>query len=204
MKRYGVWIAVALVAVVLGGCAGMPKGPQFIDYEGKDFGAKPPEFYFEDASALENSREYEDYYVFKFESEPSKSKQGARMMLENFDVPREAARIVSTRVKDKAATAVVGDNDFVEAYMEEVVQVLAETQVSGMRKVEDFWVLKRYTDPNGQKEDLYTYYVLYTVPRDTMDRMVTDALNGVQRNKPDTEEEKTAISRVKEAFSEGF
>jgi hypothetical protein len=175
-----------------------------LDYAGKDFDKEPPEWIFMEPTELENSRDYEDMYVFKFESEPSKSRQGAKLLQENFDVQREMTRIVSTRVKDKAVTAVAGDNNLIESYMEEVVKVLAEARFSGVRKASDFWVLKRYKNPNGVEEDLYSYYSLYTISRENLDRLVQEALAGADMAKPKTEEEKAARSRVKEAFNEGF
>jgi hypothetical protein len=88
--------------------------------------------------------------------------------------------------------------------MEQVVKTLAEATITGFKKVDDYWVQMRYYKPDGSvDEDAFTYLALYTVPEEILDEMVRNALDNAGE-KPDTEEEKTARDRVKEAFDEGF
>lgn len=205
MKKALVLLSIAAV-LLMTGCPSGGTAPKLIDYQGKEFDKEPPEWYFMSVDEVESTGTYEDKYVYKFESEASDSKKGAELLLENFDVPRAIAREVSTRVKNKAATAVVGDNDFIETYMEDVVQVLAEAQIAGLKKDASFWVLKEYKDPELETlTQKYTVTVLYTVDKKVLDKLIMDTLNGQGINsKPKTEEEKTAINRVKQAFEEGL
>jgi hypothetical protein len=107
---------------------------------------------------------------------------------------------------NKFAGAQVGDKDMVETYMEEVAKILAVAEYAGARKEDDFWIYRQFYDDNGNPtEKIYTYYLLYTVPREQIDAAIQRSLDA-QSNKeqPRTEEEQVARDRVKELFSDGL
>jgi hypothetical protein len=124
----------------------------------------------------------------------------------SFTAATEVARMVQTRVMNKFAGAQVGDKDMVETYMEEVAKILAVAEYAGARKKDDFWIYRQYYDDNGKPDEKsYTYYMLYTVPKEQIDAAIDRALDAQsQQQKPKTEEEQAARERVKELFSEGL
>jgi hypothetical protein len=215
---------IALLAALFIGCASPPppppppepekeetkldeplaKKPDLIDHKNYKWGTQPPEWVTMDVEEIESMDKYEASYVFKFESPRAQNLQGAQLWLDNFQAASQIAQQVSLRVQSKFAGAAAGDMDMLETYMEQVVKTLAEATITGFKKVDDYWVQMRYYKPDGSvDEDAFTYLALYTVPEEILDEMVRNALDNTGE-KPDTEEEKTARDRVKEAFDEGF
>jgi hypothetical protein len=215
----GALIVVALL--VIAGCGGGPepapvsatagvpapiaRRPDVLDHRNYRFGRDIPEWVVLETNELEQRTEFSDVYVFKFESPRSQSLQGAELWTRNFTAAADIAQTVRNRVQVKFAGAAVGDMDMVESYMEQVVLSFSDAQFSGYQRAADYWMQMRYYNPDGGVEqDAYSYYVLYTIPRNTLDRMIRDALANADRNQPVTEEEQTARDRVKEAFENGL
>jgi hypothetical protein len=181
--------------------------PKVIEHKLTALGGDVPEWVFQYANGddLEGERDYRDQYVFVFE-QTGKDLEGVKAWTRSFSAATEVARMVSTRVMNKFAGAQVGDKDMVETYMEEVAKVLAVAEYAGARKKDDFWIYRQFYDDNGnptKKE--YTYYMLYTVPREQIDAAIQrslDAQNNKEKSK--TEEEQTARDRVRELFTEGL
>ncbi len=211
---------VVLLVVMLVGCAGGPeeereplnanvpepilRRPDLLDHKNYKFGREVPEWVVMDATEIEEMDEYEDVYVFKFESPRAQSLQGAELWTRNFTAASQIAQTVRNRVQVKFAGAAVGDMDMVESYMEQVVQSLSDAEFSGYQPEADYWIQMRYYRPDGSvDEDAYTYLVMYTIPQNTLDRMIQDALDEAG-DEPETEEEETARQRVREAFENGL
>jgi hypothetical protein len=87
-----------------------------------------------------------------------------------------------------------------------VVKTASDATYSGARKEADFWVLKRYFKEDGKTVDreVYDYYVLVTIDKETLKKQIENVLNGVKPDKPLTKEQQTAVDRVKQSFYEGF
>jgi hypothetical protein len=215
-----VLVALAVLGLALAGCAGKkeapaPAGdlkvepqvypPKIIEHKTSSFGGNPPEWVFTVQEDLEQSDKFKDQYVFVFD-EKGGDLDGLKAWTRSFVAASEVARMVSTRVNNKFAGAQVGDKNMVETYMEEVVQVLAQAQYSGARKVDDFWVLQQtYTDQGKPDKKEYRYLLLYAVPRQQIDDAIQRALDETaQKSKPKTEEENKARERVQELFSTGM
>jgi hypothetical protein len=115
--------------------------------------------------------------------------------------------MITTRVQEKFAGAATGSpDDAFGRYFENVVKTVSESQFSGARKENDFWILKGYYKANSKKLDreAYDYYVLVTIDRETLERQINGALESAEPDPARTPEQQTAIQRVKEAFYEGF
>lgn len=210
---------VVLLVIMLVGCAGGPeeeepvnanvpepilRQPDLLDHKNYKFGREVPEWVVMDATEIEDLDEYEDVYVFKFESPRAQSLQGAELWTRNFTAASQIAQTVRNRVQVKFAGAAVGDMDMVESYMEQVVQSLSDAEFSGYQPEADYWIQMRYYEPDGSvDEDAYTYLVMYTIPKNTLDGMIQDALEEADEE-PETEEEETARQRVREAFENGL
>ena len=180
--------------------------PLVIEHKMTAFGGNVPEWVFMSQMELETQEDYEDSYVFVMDN-VGQSLDGVKSWASSFDGPKEVARMVSTRVKNKFVGAQVGDKDMVESYMEEVVKLVSEAEFSGARKKADFWTyLQYYNDDGTPDEKRYRYLFLYVVPKAMVDLAIEKAMEDAGLNeKPKTEEEKTARDRVKDLFdSEGL
>lgn len=218
LRSYGVVIGV-LLALVMAGCASSPepepeesrptmaepttRRPEMVDHKNYKWGTPVPDWVTMEVDEIENLSEFEDQYVFKFESPRAQSLQGAELWTRNFQAASSIAQTVQNRVQTRFAGAAAGDMDLVENYMEQVVATFSDQEFSGYRAARDYWVRMRYFDAEGEvEEDAYTYVVLYTIPESTLDRMVQDALDGADTNL--TEEQATVRDRVKDAFEQGL
>jgi hypothetical protein len=210
--RRTLWLSPLIVAVVIVvvGCASAPEHPRaefapasfrIIEHKNSTLGGDVPGWASMDEGALEADDRFDGKYVFRFE-ETGRSLAGVRSVADNMSAPSEVARMVSTRVRQVFAGAQVGDQDFVETYFENVVKIVAETQISGLRKYGDFWVLKEYVSTDGRAGDReYAYYTLYTVDRDIVHELIRRAIDGVSAT---TEEELTARERVRQILRDEF
>lgn len=207
-------VLIIVTAIVAIGCASSPDPvleserpevaqPSFriIEHKNSTLGGDVPDWTTMDIGALEDDPRFEGRFVFRFE-ETGESLEGTRLVAENMSAPVEVARIVSTRVEQAFVGAQVGDQDLVETYFENVVQVVAEAEISGLRKYGDFWVLKEYIESDGSAGDReYAYYTLYTIEESIVDDLVERAIDGLDA---ETEEEQTARERVREIVNQGL
>lgn len=177
------------------------KRPELLDYKAADF-REPPEWVFASITELEAMDAYADKYVFKVESPRAGSRTGAEMYAENMQANAEVAKLINTRVQSRFSGASVGDLDAVETYMEQVTKSLSEAQFSGLRKVDSFWMQRRYFTPEGEvDEDAYTVMLLYTIDKEVLDELVKSAIEGTP---PKTEESQRAQDLVRGSLSEGL
>jgi hypothetical protein len=176
-----------------------------IDHKGMALGKAVPDWILDEAADLEKSGAYKGNYLFKFE-ESGKNLDAVKSWAQNFSAPSEIAKIVTTRVQQKFAGAQAGDKDKLGIYFENVVKVLSQADYTGAKKIEDWWILKQYNKDAGTKagQQEYTYYMLYGIPKDTLDQLIQDQLEKVKNDFKPTNEEATAMDRVKQAFVEGF
>ncbi|MEE8440129.1 MAG: hypothetical protein V3S41_00285 [Spirochaetia bacterium] len=208
MRGSFIFLGVVLVVFFAAGCAGGPptapaefEEPSFkiIEYKNSALGAEVPDWVTKDVGELED--DFEDEYIFRFE-QTGRDLTGVKNIADNMNAPAELARLVSTRVQQKFAGAQVGDQDFVETYFENVVKIVSEAEISGLRKYGDFWVLKEYYDEKGNPtEREYEYYTMYRISRDHVDDLIDRAISGLDAQ---TEEEQTARERVREILNDGI
>ncbi|MFP4363259.1 MAG: hypothetical protein ACLFR1_05270 [Spirochaetia bacterium] len=205
-----------IVVVMLTACAGgaevaeeeVPERPrpEIIDHKNAQWDRPIPDWVVMEPIELQAMEDYEDVYVFKFESPMAESLEGARIWTNSFSAQSEIARRIRTRVEDRFAGAAAGDVDNLETYMEQVVRVLAQAEFSGYEKVGEFWVLRRYFEDDGSVDrEAYTYMVMYTMPREYLDELIQNAMEEADEEvEPESAEETVARERVQEAMSEGF
>jgi hypothetical protein len=178
--------------------------PDILDHKNYKFGREIPDWVFMEAYEIEQLRDYRDFYVFKFESPRAQSLQGAQMWARNFQAASELAQTIRNRVEVKFAGSAAGDMDRVDEYMEEVVNTLSSAEFSGYRPEADYWVELRYYNAEGEvAEEAYTYYVMYTIPKEVLDRAVMEALEEADDESVSAEERRVR-DRVKDAFENGL
>lgn len=185
-----------------------PKNPasQMVDYKDKKFGKTVPEWVTMEIRELEARAEYADFYVFKFESPRGKSLEGVRSITQNLNAPQQIAQMAGARMKNKAVGASTDTADAVGQAVIRATETLGNVNISGLRREADFWTQDRYFDADGKvTEESFTYYVIYTVARDTMDKIIKaelkKALEGVSAK---SAEERDAIKRAQDLFENGL
>ncbi|HOJ99641.1 MAG TPA: hypothetical protein PLW34_08775 [Termitinemataceae bacterium] len=225
MKRLVFAVLAVLAVGIFIGCASQPaatpekpaevpqKGPNYVvvDHKTMALGGTIPEWlevYMNGGglSDIEALPKYKDFYCFVAEDNGT-NLNALKQWATGFSVTQEIARMVSTRVQARFAGAAAGSpDDEYGRYFENVVKAASDASYSGARKEADFWVLKRYFKPDGKTVDreVYDYYVLVVINKDTLKQQIDAVLNGVKPDKPLTKEQQTAVDRVKQAFYEGF
>ena len=208
MNRILTLMAVAMVVLLGAGCASGPpiepaefEQPNFkiVEYKNSALGGDVPDWVTRDVGELED--DFEGEYIFKFE-QTGADLTGVKNVADNMNAPAEVARLVTTRVRQVFAGAQVGDEDFVETYFENVVRIVSEAEINGLRKYGDFWVLKEYYDEDGDPtEREYEYYTMYRIAQDQVDDLIDRAITGLEA---ETEEELTARERVREILKDGI
>lgn len=177
-----------------------PPPPQIIEHKTSDFGGEIPDWLTKTALEMEEEEQFVDHYVFIEDHPGGQDLMGLKTWAKNFSAKEAVAAMVSNRVKSKFVGALAGDIDMVETYMEQVVKSVSEAEFSGLRVNEEFWVKKRYFDQDGNVEkEEYRYLFLITVPR----KAINDAIKrAFDESAPETEEERSAIDRVKESWGD--
>ncbi|MDR1430476.1 MAG: hypothetical protein LBI85_09335 [Spirochaetaceae bacterium] len=225
MKKF--LFCVLAAALALSACSSKPKaqsdslGPapeyiartetyEVVDHKTKAVGQDVPEwvtrYISEGLSGVEAMPAYSEKYVFVGE-DTGTNLNALRQWSSGFSVAQDLSRMVSRRVQDRFAGAAAGSpDDTYGRYFENVVKSSSDATYTGARKETDFWLRKRFFNPDGKtvREELYEYYVLVSIDRATLERQINDVLNGVNADTPPTREQATAYDRVREAFYEGF
>jgi hypothetical protein len=218
VKRALIAAALILSLLAVVGCTSTPApepkkistanvAPTFkvIDHKYAAAGREWPEWVFQETFDLERMDQYKDMYLFKFEEE-GQNLDSVKTWTNNFSAASEIAKVVSTKVQQKFAGAQAGDKDKLGVYFENVVKLVSEANYSGAKKVSDYWVLKSYFKDDGvsEKERKYAYYLLFSIPKATLQELINQKIKEAGQAVKATAEQATAMDRVKESFYEGF
>ena len=209
-----------VLAILIAGCATTEKAvsgnsskvvsksrvPEMIDHKNQQFGKEIPEWVSMEQYDIEQLPRYKDVYVFKFESEKSKDLEGAQLWMRNFSIASQISRVISQRIKDKAVSAASGNADKLDSYTKELVKMVSEANMSGLKKESDYWTCRRFFDADGDVEgDFYTVVMIYSVPRKTLDGIIKDAIaKANDKDKPKNQEELDLRDMVNKAMTEDF
>jgi hypothetical protein len=221
-KMMCVLMFVTLVFVFVTGCgsSGESKqpepsaGPQIsptvkqadlLDHKNRVFQKPIPDWVSLEQGQIEALPQYKDFYAFKFD-ESGRSLDGVKLWAQQFSAGAAIATTVKTRVQVKFDGAAVGDKNEVGSFFEGAMKRLSDATFSGYREAENYWLQQRHYKQDGSIDrEEYTYYSLYTIPRKTLDGLVSKALNDEDtQEKPKTENEKAARERVKTLIEQGF
>jgi hypothetical protein len=211
--------AFAISLLVLAGCASSKKAPEYVeksktyevlDHKTKAVGQDVPgwvtHYIAGGLTEVEKMSDYQNKYVFIGEDEGT-NLNALRQWTSGFTVAQDLSRMVSTRVQARFAGAAAGSpDDEYGRYFETVVKNASDATYSGARKENDFWLLKRYFKTDGKSVDreVYDFYVLVTIDKNSLEQQISAILNGTKAETPPSKEQAVAIDRVKEAFYEGF
>lgn len=162
----------------------------------------------EGITGVEKLSSYEGSYCFIGE-EAGTNLDALQIWVNNFDVPSEIARNISTRVDSLFTGAASGSPDGeYGSYFENIVKTTSNASFSGARKVNDWWVLTRRAAPDAKNQyiDEYRSYVLYTIEKDLLNQQILDMIDKVaSETQNTTDAQKTAINNVRTIMAnEGF
>jgi hypothetical protein len=143
---------------------------------------------------LDELPDFKDYMVFK-ESQQGKDLNAVKVWSQNFVIDDQISRLVSNRIQSKFAGAMVGSVDGAEAYFEKIVKSMTSARVAGTRRHAEYWIMRRYTNPDESTKDVYEYYILVKVPQTEIKKAVARAF---AENPPATQNEIRARDKVKE------
>lgn len=175
--------------------------PKILDHKNSSFGGTVPFWLTMPIGELEDDERFEDQYVFKIERS-GEDLQAVQRLAAKINADTEVAALVQTRVQDKFVAAIAGDDDASETYAEEVIQSVAQANISGLRKYDEYWVLREFYTPEGEVDrQEYTVFQLYTIEQKYLDELIEDAIDGVE---PETEEEERTKSLVEDAMNSGL
>jgi hypothetical protein len=152
-----------------------------------------PDWVTMDQGNIEKMADFKDYFVFK-EFVQGKDLNAVKQWAQNFIVDDQISRLVSNRVQSKFAGAMVGTVDGADTYFEKIVKSMTDAKISGTRRHGEYWIQRRYTNPDGSNKDVFEYYILIKVPEGEVKKAVARAFD---TNPPQSANEKRASDSVK-------
>ncbi len=150
-------------------------------------------------TGLEKLNDYKDVYCFVAETTASNLDAG-QAWVNSFNIPQTIARNVSTRVDALFSGASSGGTDGTYGtYFENVVKTSSNIEYSGVRKINDWWVLVRRYDQNVKNKyvDQYRVYVFYTIERDLLDRQVLAVIDKTASDAKLNADQQATVNKVK-------
>jgi hypothetical protein len=156
--------------------------------------------------ALENLEEYRDRYVF-IAKDTGANLKALGQWAAGFRIVQDFPRLAAARIQDRLTRAAGGNPD-VEfgRFFERVIRSSSDAVYTGAVREDDYWVLKRYLQENGETAGPgeYEYYILVSIDRALLQGQITAILDAVVVELPPNREQSSAITRVKEIFYESF
>ncbi len=221
MKKKNVLLAMVILAsvVMFIGCASTPDEAvakelegtvksEVLEHKGSALGLNElpiwvETYILEGITGLEDMSDFATDYCFVAET-TSENLNAAQAWVEGFDMPQTIARNVSTRVEGTFSGAETGGaGDDYGTYFENVVKTMTETEFSGAKKENDWWVLTRRYDVDAKAKyvDEYRAFVLYTIPRDLLDQQVLSVIERIEEENTLSVTETETSDRVKNLLS---
>lgn len=154
--------------------------------------AKQPKWLFKGTSQLENDYAGKMPFVI---SGRGKSLNFVESWAKRVNSSAEVARYLSQSIADYVAASEYGNDENFQRTMETLTTSVSKAKIAGLRKEDDWWILKEYKDGTKKGQQEYEYYVLYLIDKDVIDRMLQNEVE-----KAISGENEETKSRVKEAM----
>lgn len=213
MKKYLLMLCIcAVAATAFMGCPTtttlVQQGQNWIllDHENAQFNLPAPGWLTADIRQLEQSSEYQGDYVFRFETDNAADLRGAQALRDDWEAARGISRLVAMRVQNRATAAVVGDDSATQAYIEDTVNIITNTTITGFQRVATYWTLRRFFNQfHIATGDFYNAYALYAIPKDMLDQLVQNAFQQALQDQPTTDSNQLAArTQVQQAIAGGM
>jgi hypothetical protein len=114
-----------------------------------------------------------------------------RSLVNNFNVQASVARRISNYVEANFGGELLGDKNTTEnrSFVEEVVATFSRIEINGLAREKEYWVKLRAIDRDKKTEsEQYYYYVLYSIPEQTLNEQIARAMNNIPAKTKDQEE----------------
>jgi Zn-dependent protease with chaperone function len=194
-KLFFVFLVLAVLTLILSGCASGGAGANYTELEnkGSSLGVGTPNwvktYVSKGVSALQAQSEFKDKYCVVGE-ETGVNKQFVLAWADSFSAQQRIGAMLRTNVASKYTAAVQGNSSSLGALGKEIasgtyeqtidnsINTLVNVSFSGAQRDADWWTLRRRYDPDNPSvfSDEYTAYVLYTIPKTELNRQIAFAL----------------------------
>jgi hypothetical protein len=157
-------------------------------------------------AGIEALPEYGDRYVF-IGRQTGSSLEPLLLWAAGFSVERDFPRLVSARIQARFVAGGGGNpGEEYGRYFEAVVKNAADASFEGVSREGGCWVKKRILegDGAGPAGELYEYFIMTSVDRETLQRQITMLLITTRPDKPLSREQSAASMRLRLDFYEGF
>ena len=215
MKKIAAIVSIAAVLFLAASCAsnsgassdpkdmkGSARRPEILQHKGSATGNDVLPVWVDTyinsgIAGLERLPDYTGSYCFVGESTGT-NLQAVQTWAANFQVTQAVGETVKSRINAQFVGSETGrSGNTYGSYFEGIVDKVSAASYSGVRKVNDWWVLIRSWDTNNRASDSYQVYVLYTIDKQIFDQQVLRQLDGAVASTPATNEEKQAIANVR-------
>lgn len=221
MNRFlKVFTAVLVVCLLFASCASTPDDPEpkqltskvtteILEHKGTALGITTLPVWVSSyvelgVRGVEKLSDFSEEYCFVAEMTADNLNAG-QAWLNGFEVPQIIARQLQSRVESLFVGAAVGaPEDDYGTYFENVVRTTTDVSFSGAKKVSDWWSLIRKYDPDIKKAytDAYYIYVLYTMPKELLDRQLLDQIEKAEEDSEMSEAQRAAFDNVKAVLAQ--
>lgn len=153
---------------------------------------------------VEKQPDFSEEYCFVADMTAENLSAG-QAWINGFELPQIIARQLESRVESLFVGAAVGaPEDDYGTYFENIVKTSTDVSFVGAKKISDWWSLIRKYDPDIKNAytDAYYIYVLYTIPKDLLDRQIRDQIEKAEEDPDMTEAQKTAFNNVKSILAQ--
>ncbi|MDR0643120.1 MAG: hypothetical protein LBG07_11765, partial [Treponema sp.] len=122
-----------------------------------------------------------------------------RSQVNNFNVQASVARRISNYVEANFGGEQLGDKNTAEnrSFVEEVVATFSRVEINGLAKEKEYWVKLRTIDRGKKTEtEQYYYYVLYSIPEQTLNEQIARAMSNIPAKTKDQEEIRSNVEEA--------
>jgi hypothetical protein len=119
-----------------------------------------------------------------------------RSMVNNFNIQASVARRISNYVEANFGGELLGDKNTPDnrSFVEEVVATFSRVEINGLAREREYWVKMRTIDRGRKSEtEQYYYYVLYSIPEQTLNEQIARAMSDIPARTRDQEELRSTV-----------
>lgn len=209
------FIAVAFAGVILASCASAPKSEtsagtmpaaaktverETIDYKGSVTNQPIPEWVNYaidgDKAAIAKTGDFDCKILFIADRQ-GKNQNALKSWVNNVDIKGGMSKALSDFVIAKFGGEAQGSPDEKESwdsFMKEMTSTFSKVEINGMIREKDYWIEQRIHDKVAKTtEDIYTYFVLYSIDKEVFKNQLDEALGLVEAKNEKQAEAKTRV-----------
>ena len=215
-----------LIALLFASCRGGPNrlvlgppvGPDeagvlrpftIIDYKNRERGESLPEWLdlwlnasIQDVEALPS---FEGHYVFVGRNE-GVHLAPLHMWLEGFSPELDFPRLAAARIERRFASEATHPDDEYGPFYEALIKTASDALWTGAMSLNDFWIRRRYTPNEEDRQELETweFLILLTIDKELFASQLDNVINMVNPHPTPTIAQTEAANRILNDFFNGF